>query len=282
MAIQKFIKKANPAPTLSLDVMAKLDSIFHNKHWSIEKTGEFPLYDRFCTTLLQFSREEQMLFLELTERFLKVDIDEYVTYFEELVSDIQTDNPDSSLFLVPCLPKEDLGKVKSAGVALYTMRVTHYKRKVKCSIELNDLKNIITAIKENTIIVLVDDFIGTGETALGAIDYARSILPKDYPLDRMKVMAIVTMKQGREQIEKIGVKVYTRYLNYKGISDYYSKEILDKNIDLMKSIESKLSGLKSKFKFGYGQSEALVCMCRCPNNTFPVYWLGRNTAPYER
>lgn len=280
MAIPKFIKKAEPAPTLSMDVLAKLDTIFHDKQWSIDKSGDVPLYDRFCTTLLQFSPEEQALFLELTKRFLKIDIDKYVSHLEDLLFNIQSDNPNSSIILVPCLPEGDLGSVKSAGVALYMMRTTHYKRKVKCSIELNDIKNVITAVKDNTIIVLVDDFIGTGETAIGAIEYAQSVLPKDFPLERMKIMSIVTMKQGQEQIENLGVKVYTSYLNDKGITDYYSGDALKQNIDLMKSIESKLA-VKPIFQFGYGQSEALVCMSRCPNNTFPVYWLGKK-APYER
>lgn len=281
MAVPKFIKKAEPTPTLSMDVLAKLDTIFHDKQWSIDKTGDVPLYDRFCSTLLQFSLEEQTLFLELTTRFLKIGIDEYVSYLEDLLFKIQTDNPNCSIILAPCLPEADSGSVKSAGVALYMMRTTHYKRKVKCSIELNDIKNVITAIKENTIVVLVDDFIGTGETALSAIGYALSILPEDFSHDRIKVMSIVTMKHGQEQIEKLGVKVYTSYLNEKGISDYYSGDTLQQNIDLMKSIESKLA-VKPKFQFGYGRSEALVCMSRCPNNTFPVYWLGKNKAPYER
>ena len=282
MAKPKYIKKADPAPTLSMDVLAKLESIFHDKQWSLDKTGDVPLYDRYCATLLKISPEEQMLFLELTERFLKVDLDEYIIHLEELVYQVQTDNPNSHLILAPCLAKEELGSVKSAGVALYTMKATHYKRKVKCYIELNDIKKVLSVISDNTIIVLVDDFIGTGETALAAIDYARSVLPKEFSLDRIKIMSIVSMKQGKEQIENLGVKLYTSYLNDKGISNYYTGDLLEKNTDLMKSIESKLSGLKPEFCFGYGQSEALVCMSRCPNNTFPIYWKGKNTAPYER
>lgn len=282
MAKPKYIKKADPVPTLSMDVLAKLESIFHDKQWSLDKTGEVPLYDRYCATLLKISPDEQKLFLELTERFLKIDINEYATYLEDLVIKVQTDFPGSSLILAPCISKDDVGKYKSAGATLYMMRGTHYKRKVKCSIEQNDIKNVVAAVKDNTIIVLVDDFIGTGETALAAIDYTRSVLPKGFSPNRIKIMSIVAMKQGKEQIEKLGVEVYTSYLNEKGISDYYLGDTLKKNISLMKSIESKLSGLKPKFSFGYGQSESLVCMYRCPNNTFPVYWLGKNTAPYER
>ena len=35
------------------------------------------------------------------------------------------------------------------------------------------------------------------------------------------------------------------------------------------------------FNFGYGGSEALICLKRCPNNTFPIYWHGKKS-PYSR
>lgn len=40
----------------------------------------------------------------------------------------------------------------------------------------------------------------------------------------------------------------------------------------MHSIE-KIIKVNNQNIFGYSQSEALVCMERCPNNTFPIYWL---------
>lgn len=282
MSTPKFIKKATPVPSISMDVMARLETIFNDKQWNVDRTSQISLYDRYCNTLMKFTEEEQQLLLELTERFLKIDLNEYVGYFENLLNDIQNDNPSSPLILVPCLPEKEVGKTKSTSVALYTMKSTHYNHAVKCGIEPSDIKNVLPAINQNTIIILVDDFIGTGETALKAISYAQSILPQDFPLQNIKVMSIVTMESGKTAIEKIGVKVYSHYKNNKGITDNYTGDKLLQATELMNSIESKLTKLKPEFRFGYGLSEALVCMGRCPNNTFPVYWLGKNTAPYER
>lgn len=282
MSTPKFLKKTAPVPSISMDVMARLETIFNAKQWNIDRTNHISLYDRYCNTLMKFTEEEQQLLLELTERFLKIDLNEYVGYFENLLNDIQNDNRGSQLILVPCLPEEEAGKIKSSSVALYTMRSTHYNYAVECGIEPSDIKNVLPAINQNTIIILVDDFIGTGETALNAIKYAQSILPRDFPHQNIKVMSIVTMESGKIAIEKIGVKVYSHYINNKGITDYYIGDKLLQATELMNSIESKLTKMKPMFKFGYGMSEALDCMCRCPNNTFPVYWLGKNTAPYER
>lgn len=282
MSTPKFIKTTTPVPSISMDVIARLETIFNDKQWNIDRTSQISLYDRYCNTLMKFTEEEQQLLLELTERFLKIELNDYVGYFENLLNNIQNDNPGSPLILVPCLPEKEVGKIKSTSVALYTMKSTHYNHAIKCSLEPNDLKNVLPAINQNTIIVLVDDFIGTGETALSAISYAQSILPQDFPLQNIKVMSIVTMESGKTAIEKIRVRVYSHYINNKGITDNYTGDKLLHAKELMNSIESKLKKLKPEFRFGYGLSEALVCMSRCPNNTFPVYWLGKNTAPYER
>ena len=53
-------------------------------------------------------------------------------------------------------------------------------------------------------------------------------------------------------------------------------------VSTMQNIERRLDELIDEFKFGYKGSEALVCLERCPNNTFPIYWLTKNIAPYER
>lgn len=265
-----------------MDVIARLETIFNDKKWLIDRNSQISLYDRYCNTLMKFNEEEQQLLLELTERFLKIELNEYVSYFENLLYDIKNDNPDSTLILVPCLSEDEVGKFKSTSVALYTMKSTHYCHAVKCGIETSNIKNVLPVINQDTIIILVDDFIGTGETALNAISYALSILPQGFPPQNMKVMSIVTMASGKTAIEKIGVKVYSHFIKNKGITDNYTGDKLLQATELMNSIETKLQKLKPEFRFGYGLSEALVCMSRCPNNTFPVYWLGKNTAPYER
>lgn len=87
---------------------------------------------------------------------------------------------------------------------------------------------------------------------------------------------------GIEFLSKLGIKVYATHKVRKGISDNYIGESLAKALEQMSEIENRLKKLKSEFRFGYGKSEALVCMERCPNNTFPIYWYTKNDAPYER
>lgn len=262
--------------------MSQLKSLFEIKSWNIEKHDGMSLYDRYCNTLLKFEPDEQQFILELSRRFIRIDINEYLPIFEELAYRIRCEYPDSDIILSPCLPKKDIGNVKSAGLALYQMASTPYKYDMgNCWIEKNDIANRAAFVNDDSIIVLVDDFVGTGETAIGAVDYVHDVLGKDFPNDRIKVLSIVVQQSGKQVIESIGVQVYALYEFKKGISDYYEGDRLAKAIEVMEKIEKKIN-VKNQYRFGYGQSEALVCMMRCPNNTFPVYWLGKNTAPYER
>ena len=95
-----------------MDVMARLETIFNDKQWNIDRTSQISLYDRYCNTLMKFTEEEQQRLLELTERFLKIDLSEYVGYFEKLLNDIKNDNPGSTLILAPCIQKKRLEKQK--------------------------------------------------------------------------------------------------------------------------------------------------------------------------
>jgi len=50
-----------------------------------------------------------------------------------------------------------------------------------CWIEKNDIAPKKKFINENTIIVLVDDFVGIGETAIEAVEYVYNVIGKDSP-----------------------------------------------------------------------------------------------------
>lgn len=85
------------------------------------------------------------------------------------------------------------------------------------------------------------------------------------------------MKTGYDYLQANKFNVFYSILKEKGISD--SSRDVAKEILIMEEIEKNI-GVKEKFKFGYGRSEALVKMIHTPNNTFPIYWLSNNKNKY--
>lgn len=117
--------------------------------------------------------------------------------------------------------------------------------------------------------LLIDDFIGTGETADGAwTDFNTNY---SVPSDKVYVVCFVAQRVGVEYMRSAGVPCITVHERWKGITD--SAHLADKTaaMAVMDDIESKLA-IGANMQRGYQKSEALVMMYSCPDNTFPVYW----------
>ena len=142
----------------------------------------------------------------------------------------------------------------------------------------------------DSILILVDDFVGTGETA---IDVCKIFLDKTYSGSKLNpesvfIVSIVAQSEGVIKVKKeLNVNLVSDTIRDKGISDGYSSNAVAEKIELMLSIESKICSKKflKKYSLGYGKSEALVSfMNKTPNNTFPFYWFETETkiAPFPR
>lgn len=284
-----------PINGLSVEHTLELAEIFQQKGWDIEDGDhETSLYNRFCNTLARFEYDEQRLILDLTKRFLHVH---FTKYDKELNNVLEKMNRfgsreqmvASKFYVMPLIAPRDKGKIKSSTLMAYLMKET--------SIKLTDVfagKELVVAetleaLPKNfsesglTTLILVDDYVGTGDTAVECLEYlfsnnVRTIIP-----EKVIVISLVAQEVGVRKIESLGVKHFTSILCKKGITDHYTQDKLETVIGLMSSIEAKI-GVNDKFEFGYGRSEALVSMIRTPNNTFPVYWFAKNgiTAPFPR
>src|SRR5690606_16187525 len=75
---------------------------------------------------------------------------------------------------------------------------------------------------DNSLLLVVDDFIGTGDTACSALNY----LFHDKIISREKIIvaSIVALNQGITKISELGVQVVSSLTFSKGISEHYSLE----------------------------------------------------------
>ena len=281
----RFRRRKEKIPQLSIGQLEKLKTLFVQKQWPIIEDEGLSVFERFYRTLLMLDEKEQSFLINLTYRFDHIPLSEYMDYMTDPLRKLREDSDGETLCFVTCTPKEEAGYVKSSSAVLYQIKGTTMKQHVNLDPKLvveNIQKLPDYKITDKTKIVLVDDFIGTGDTAIGAVDYVHELVPSLKDNSRIIVFSIVALRNGLERLDNIGVKTYFAVERQKAISEEMKEADRDIAIAIMQSIEGKLKKLKDDYKFGYKGSEALVSMERCPNNSFPIYWLTKNIAPYER
>lgn len=277
-------KKSSITPSLLISDFTRIQEVFNEKGWPIDDTFGDPVFDNFCKMLTSLNKEQYDLVLSLTKDFLWVRDTEYIPHFEKVFlrfTESYSFSRGKNLMFCPLLPEIDFGKSKSSIMLLYLIKARLQAIKTKYSdfkISLADSPNSINvdAIKNKFTLCLIDDFIGTGETALGAIEYFEK---NGISRSQIVIISLVGMQEGIERLNENGCCVYSDVICEKGIAKHDN----DEEVRIMKSIEDKIK-IKDEFRFGYGASEALVRMMRTPNNTFPVYWCKKNNkhAPFPR
>lgn len=269
-------------------VWAQLNHLFDEKNWS-RNIAEWSCFMRFGRTLAKLPLTEQLFLIELTKRFDYIHCGFYHDELRKPVEELLKHRVGKIIF-VGCLSEEDVkkGSIKSCKEVLYRFKGTAMATDfgLDNSIVFENVKKIpdsyIRALNGNeATLVFVDDFIGTGDTAHKALEYLRKVQPNLSNWENICFLSIATLQEGLKNLEGNGFKVYTSRVYQKGISEYYKGKELEDSINKMTKIESLIKVPKS-LHFGYKQSEALVCMERCPNNTFPVYWRGEKDAPFVR
>lgn len=276
--------------TLSTQYLLRINDIFERNKWTIECSEDKSMsqFNRFCQRVLDIGENEKRdLFLELSERYLWLTQEHYLEWLivvlRKLVKNIEED---IKIFVMPLIAPEDIGKAKSSMLLTYLfndvkIRYDSVLGRYKYELIYDSASVCGKMPGEKSILVLVDDFIGTGNTAEKCLKSMN--LPKDI-VERTKVLALVAQEEGVDYIQKLGVELYVGETRRKGISDYYTDEEAEHRLKLMEEIEDKMS-VKGNYRLGYGQSEALVTMCRTPNNTFPVFWEEKGNmklAPFPR
>lgn len=274
---------------LQVRLLARLDELFAYKCWEIERT-EISCYMRYVRTLSKLRPEEQNLMFDLSRRFVHIQIGDYAKALAKPLGQLRAQYAGKLIF-IGCVSEEDIKnhEVKSCKNVLYQLKGTTMKyfieigRKRVCdNVRYVRGTEIDEVNAGNAMLVFVDDFIGTGETAMDAAKYLAKAQPKLTNWKNVCFLAIAAQKEGVKNLKDVGYKVFVSEEYGRGISDYYKGEQLEEARGTMSHIESGLKRVEKDFKFGYQQSEALVCMERCPNNTFPIYWLTKHDAPYER
>jgi len=129
-------------------------------------------------------------------------------------------------------------------------------------------------------IVVLDDFIGTGDKLSGIVKRLQKHIPQG---TIFYIASLAAMRFGLDNIRKeTGCEVFSCHTYEKGISGTFQdpkrKEYISEMLGMERRIIPPMRFPRKEkercYGFGYGQSEALFCLegFSVPNNVFPIFW----------
>ncbi len=279
---------------LNPDEIEYVKQLFQRNQWTEPKyVNVRSVFNNFCDMLSLLSFDERELIYKLASNFCWIIYDDYVAHlrgaFRQLYLNIHPSV--SSIFLVPLVPSDEANKSKSCtGMPYLVKNVVLANMQEFENIAVYDFNSINYAAKKisqtrNSLVVAIDDFLGTGDTATRFCDEAIDIYKVNS--ERLVVVTVASLLSGRSRLAGRGVTSYSSVVGRKGIteSDCFDDKAFAKQV--MLNIEGQLR-INTMYSFGYGSSEALFSLVRTPNNTFPVFWCkkanngSRWPAPFKR
>lgn len=261
-----------------LRTLLKFQEIFEMKSWT-EMGGCDDKLNRFGDLIDKLKQDEINLLLELTHMYEWISYNDYHNNLRRLLKltleqHLQGKN---KLIIFPIIKPVDEDKLKSGHVVMKMLKaikpsINGFKNvSVKLLKEFQDLKPEKLTLTENDFIILVDDYIGSGETldkTLKAVYQNESIAKHNFA-----ILTIAIQEQAKINLTKQRIINYNSFVLKKGISDNFISPELEIKIEIMKRIENRIPNV-AKYRMGFEGSEALITLMQTPNNTFPVFWKG--------
>ena len=233
--------------------------------------------DNFALMLARLSESQRELVLTLLSDFLYCNVPELFPLLASALGHIPAEmlRGVDKVILLPLAETRANGKPKSSSALLYPAVhllipcVGAFIGVEATSYEKMSLVNEYEAQRTGSLIIFLDDFIGSGQTAVKTIVRFRAECFK--PTDRIVIVSAIAQQQGIDKIATQGIDTYAGITRTKGISE--SAIIPDPiaALEIMDGLETRL-GVANAYKRGFGQCEALVGLIRTPNNTFPLFW----------
>ncbi len=145
----------------------------------------------------------------------------------------------------------------------------------------NSLPVAANELQKTYNIVLVDDFIGTGDTICKKVTYLLRTL-NDRKIDdySIYIVSLAAMNFAKVPMDRLNIPYYSVHWLSKGISEKIALVQRANAIKAMEDLEAKLkenvSGRRLQ-NFGYKKSESLFALesNNIPNNVFPIFWWTR-------
>lgn len=142
----------------------------------------------------------------------------------------------------------------------------------------NAITNAVHKVKCGFNLVIIDDFIGTGNTVARKVKYVRKTLD-GLGIEGVSiyVCSLAAMNFSKNVVANVVKDSYSYMYLYKGISELAPEAKRGAYTTEMNALEAHLYWSRNKrkiFSFGYEKSETLFSLetTNVPNNVFPIFW----------
>lgn len=251
-------------------------AILRNVNWLQKNRFSVPINELFAEC-----KTEQHLWIisKLLKEFKYIDSGMYlevIDFLASVITEIWGLDSNQTIITAIC----DSTKIDGSQVIATHLRNSLPTAFGKCV--FNSIDKAFQTTKKN--IVLVDDFIGSGEKIrLRLLRLLKHLNEKGLEPD-IYILSFAGMTYGINVLKNVGVKdIFTAYEMSKAISENIrNPDERSKAIDAMIELEQGLlrvtphpRDLKfNEYNFGFGQSETIFYseLLRIPNNVFPIFW----------
>lgn len=170
-------------------------------------------------------------------------------------------------------------RISSSHRALFALRSANWAGVIPEERFVTRFRDAIDGCQKDFTIVIVDDFIGSGQTIQGVIDWMSANASAAGLNANLFVVTVSACRQGLEALQASGVSAYADVIVPKSISDLVDAAHRTAAMATMVSIEDTLQskcdeGAFRTYRLGLGQQEAVFYQDegRTPDNVFPVFW----------
>lgn len=245
-----------------------------HQHWLARRQEKLDALIESC-----INEEDQLFICDILDRFTYIDGDILADSLEEignLITKTWGCTPDNTLIVAMDKSRH---ADSSSAIAWLIKPVLADMGDWETTNFYKNLTDAINDIKDGQKIVIVDEFIGSGQTLARCLRWISNELGKLGKKSDIYVAAIAAMEICKRKDLSLATDFHSTIWLKQGLNDYYQDEQLDTAIQTMLKLESELhpeyNFMKlKKYSLGYKKSQSTYYLenGNPPNNNFPIFW----------
>ncbi|HBK5795535.1 TPA: hypothetical protein LLD64_001564 [Enterococcus faecium] len=273
---------------INIQTFSQLVQIFEMKSWKVNDTESSSLFNRISRTLALLDSKEQETFLQLLNMMEYYTIFDYETLLADVLKKMLKKMDTKNFWFSPIISDRSNPDIKSSMLVTYLLKsntiqydstLSEINMTLQMDLKEAQIKNINN---KKRYLVLIDDFIGTGASAVKAAEY---FINKGVLKEKIVILSLVTMTKGIELIIEKNFNFFYATTSL-SLSEKIESFIEEDKIVFEKNVEaiSKRIGIKAEDFWGFEGSKAVLSMIRVPNNTIGAFWKAKNklNVPFPR